>query len=183
MSKDYDLAKCLDGSRPVYWHRKARTGGTGENRWLIHLKGGGWCTTDEECAGWVSNAFQSGSGKQASDSDGQIVFEGHWLPANTSAGEGIMSIDPDINPLFFDWNIVYVWYCDGSSYTGDTTYAKTAFGQTMYYRGSHIVPGVISTLIDDNHLDEADIVMLTGSSAGGLGAIHNCDKVVPITMT
>jgi hypothetical protein len=91
------LGVCLDGSTPVYWMRE----GTGDSsdKWLIHLKGGGWCTTDEECAGWVNKGFQSGTGEQSGgDGDGSITFNSDQLPNNIT-GVGIMSIDPSINPV------------------------------------------------------------------------------------
>lgn len=49
--------------------------------------------------------------------------------------------------------------------------------ETMYYRGSHIVPSVVKTLNELHNMSEATTVVLSGTSAGGLGTIHNCDKV------
>ena len=65
-----------------------------------------------------------------------------------------MSVDPSINPVFFDWNIVYVWYCDGSGYTGDSTDAVEYDNETIYYRGAHIVPSVITTLNTYHNMSE-----------------------------
>lgn len=52
-----DSAVCLDGSTPAFWLRES--GATeSANKWIVHLKGGGWCTTKDECANWVKIGFQ-----------------------------------------------------------------------------------------------------------------------------
>lgn len=42
-------AYCLDGTRPGFWWRKARTPAAA-NKWRIHIRGGGWCTSLKDCA-------------------------------------------------------------------------------------------------------------------------------------
>lgn len=83
---------CLDGSTPAFWMRKA-VNSESSDKWIIHLKGGGWCDSNARCADWVNSGYQSGTGT---------------LPANRS-GLGLLSVDPYVNPGFFDWNMVYVW--------------------------------------------------------------------------
>ena len=39
-------AKCLDGTAPGFYIRKSTTGST---NWLIHLQGGGWCVSLDDC--------------------------------------------------------------------------------------------------------------------------------------
>jgi hypothetical protein len=41
-------AVCLDGTRYAYGFRQGH--GRGRNMWIIHLQGGAWCATEEECA-------------------------------------------------------------------------------------------------------------------------------------
>lgn len=104
------------------------------DKWLIHLKGGGWCATEEECAKWVKVDFQAGTGAQSGD---PVYFTDDGvdsLPDNIT-GVGVMSVDPSVNPEFFDWNSVYVWYCDGGSYMGDKNGTTTVDGQTLHFRG------------------------------------------------
>lgn len=89
---------CLDGSTPVFWHRKGV--GVSADKWLIHMKGGGWCTTDAECAGWVTQRFQAGTGVQeGGDGDGDITYSDDGTLPNNVTGVGIMSVDPSVNPL------------------------------------------------------------------------------------
>ncbi|MCO5547286.1 hypothetical protein L7F22_000733 [Adiantum nelumboides] len=62
-------AVCLDGSPPAYHLHRGR--GLGINNWLIHLEGGGWCSTHNSC-------FRR-SGRRLGSShymDEQVVFGG-----------------------------------------------------------------------------------------------------------
>lgn len=150
---------CLDGSQPGFWFRKGF--GHGKKRWLIHLKGGGWCESETDCAEWVEAGYQSGSGD---------------LPHNIT-GEGLQSIVPHKNPNYFDWNAVYVNYCDGGSYSG-YLHAPVMVGQTqIYVRGKQAFISVIKTLLNDYNMDKAIDIVLAGTSAGALGVQNNCDMM------
>eukprot|EP01051_Picozoa_sp_SAG22_P021692 SAG22_NODE_4894_length_1138_cov_1.831569_1_plen_280_part_10 len=41
------LAKCLDGSAPMYFIKRGT--GSGAKKWYVHHEGGGWCYGDEGC--------------------------------------------------------------------------------------------------------------------------------------
>ncbi|KAL0322874.1 UNVERIFIED_CONTAM: Pectin acetylesterase 8 [Sesamum angustifolium] len=114
-------AVCLDGSPPAYYFQKGS--GDGANNWLVYLEGGGWCASHDGCEQRTRTIVGSSSLRKGATFFGQI-----------------MSSDQTINPDFYNWNIVSVVYCDGSSYMGD-------------------VEGAI----------------LSGGSAGGLGANLHCD--------
>jgi hypothetical protein len=39
---------------------------------------------------------------------------------NNSRWCGVLSVpDATVNPLAFDWNFVFIYYCDGGSFTGE----------------------------------------------------------------
>ena len=46
----------------------------------------------------------------------------------------------------------------------------------LFYRGSHVVDSLAASLNEHHQMKSATDVVLTGSSAGGLGAIHSCDR-------
>ena len=48
-AKGPDNAVCLDGTPPIYYHRKGP--GSGANKWFIHQQGGGWCYDLVSCVG------------------------------------------------------------------------------------------------------------------------------------
>lgn len=158
------MGVCLDGSTPAYWLRRGF--GKGQTKWLVHLKGGGWCTSHEDCEEWVTSQAVNTS----------------LLPQNMTFG-GIMAIDPKYNPDFFDWNIVYVWYCDGASYSGfvEEPY-ETHRGVTLYFRGASVIRSVLKDLMWAKSMSTASEVFLTGTSAGGLGVLHQCDLVKDLIM-
>lgn len=91
---------CLDGSPPGYYMRKGS--GEGTRKWVLHLMGGGWCTTTADC--YERSKAIYGSSKKWPES-----YEFF----------GILSDDALVNPDFHDWNAVFLMYCDGGSFAGD----------------------------------------------------------------
>ena len=79
--------------------------GEGSKKWLIHLMGGGWCLRGRsDCLDRSKTRLGSTSAK--------------FYPESRSF-DGILSDDPKINPDFYNWNMVYVIYCDGASFAGN----------------------------------------------------------------
>ncbi|KAM0850579.1 hypothetical protein ACQ4PT_052990 [Festuca glaucescens] len=86
---------------------------------------------------------------------------------------GILDSDPELNPDFYNWNKVYVRYCDGASFSGDTQ-VLAQDGSTLYFRGLRIYEAIIDELMEKG-LANATQALLTGCSAGGLATILHCD--------
>lgn len=93
-------AMCLDGSPPGYYFRKGS--GEGAQKWVLHLMGGGWCTTTADCYNRSLTIY--GSSKQWPES--------HEL-------FGLFSDNSTVNPDFYNWNEAFLMYCDGGSFAGD----------------------------------------------------------------
>ena len=89
---------CLDGSPPGYFIGKGS--GSGASKWIIHQGGGGWCASNDECL--QRSRTELGSSKL-------------W-PASFPLG-GIFSDNKTVNGEFYNWNVVYLGYCDGSSFS------------------------------------------------------------------
>ncbi|KAL0392375.1 UNVERIFIED_CONTAM: Pectin acetylesterase 11 [Sesamum radiatum] len=102
-------AVCLDGSPPAYYFRKGS--GDGIDNWVIFLEGGGWCASNKGCLERTN--ISTGSTK--------LKEKRHYF-------KDILSSNHTINPDFYNWNRVYVGYCDGSSYTGDVEEAILSGG-------------------------------------------------------
>ncbi|KAL6613716.1 hypothetical protein ACP70R_035986 [Stipagrostis hirtigluma subsp. patula] len=147
-------AVCLDGS-PSAYHLQ-RGSGSGSQSWIIHLQGGGWCYKISNCAG------RSKSPVGSSTYMGAIAFE------------GILSNDQLTNPDFYNWNRVYVRYCDGASYSGDSLYEDES-GNKLFFRGQRIWEAIIDEL-KEKGLAQSKEAILTGCSAGGLGALLHCNQ-------
>jgi len=56
----YQHAKCLDGSMGGFYISPG-VASTAQN-WVIHTQGGGWCTSDDDCANRARSALGSSSG-------------------------------------------------------------------------------------------------------------------------
>jgi hypothetical protein len=90
--------------------------------------------------------------------------------------QGIYSNDVAVNPDFYNWNFVFVKYCDGGSFSGNVAEPIEVNGQQVYYRGSHLLRAVKDHLLDNLNLGSAEDVLIMGTSAGGVGATLNCDR-------
>ncbi|EFJ06601.1 hypothetical protein SELMODRAFT_272264 [Selaginella moellendorffii] len=147
---------CLDGSAPAYHLLKGS--GSGAKSWHLHLEGGAWCESIEKCVERASTNLGSSSKMETS-----IPFT------------GLLNNNYNVNPDFYNWNHVYVRYCDGSSFNSDVANPyKTSSGQTLYFRGRKAFKAIIDDLKSQG-LGNADQAFLTGCSAGGLSTIHRCN--------
>ncbi|KAH9607498.1 hypothetical protein KSS87_017430, partial [Heliosperma pusillum] len=74
---------------------------------------------------------------------------------------------------FYNWNRVLVRYCDGSSYMG---YVEAVDPNAkIFYRGARVWRAVVDDLLAKG-MKDAQNAVLSGGSAGGLGAILQCDN-------
>lgn len=154
---------CNDGTRSGYYLR--RGSGSGVNRWIIYLQGGGACYDNATCA--ARKASTPG-----------LMTSKRWK--STLLGEGILSPSSSNNPDFYNANHVYVPYCSSDGWSGDRAASSATNG--MAFRGLRIVQGVIaqlknSSLTPSPNLNDATSVLFTGTSAGGAGVLVNLDWV------
>ncbi|GER56204.1 pectinacetylesterase family protein, partial [Striga asiatica] len=144
---------CLDGSPAGYHFFEGF--GNGASSWLIYLPGGGWCSSKENCQ------------------DRALTPIGSTINITTHEFAGILGPNQIMNPDFYNWNKVYVRYCDGSSFIGDVEAIEP--GTNLHYRGSRIFSAVIEEILAKG-MKNAENIILTGNSAGGLATILNCDR-------
>lgn len=147
-------ALCLDGSVPGYHFRKGF--GSGANKWLLHIEGGGWCNTIQSCS--LRKRTQLGSSKYM---DRQVPFF------------GILSSQPSQNPDFFNWNKVKIRYCDGASFAGHPE-NELKNGSKLFFRGQLIWEALMDELLSIG-LSKSKQALLSGCSAGGLATLIHCD--------
>lgn len=128
---------------------------------LIYLEGGGGCFNTLTCAANPS-AF------------GAVNFEGWKLSGLQS---GIFTKGNEDNP-FKDWNWVYVPYCTGDVHSGSN---YGAYIDDLYKDQKMAGFDNMRLALDalKNHFNgQVDEVFLTGSSAGGYGALFNANQVI-----
>ena len=156
-------AVCLDGSPPGYYiERGARGAG-----WMIHLQGGGWCRSLDECAQRATTALGS-SKSYATDKDG--VLGGY-----DGGAHGLFSNSSSVNPDFHNFTKVYVRYCDGGSFSGDTA-AAHGHG-TLHFRGRRVLDAVLDDLTANQGLAPGTTLLTNGCSAGGLAVWLHLDYI------
>ncbi len=187
----YTNAVCNDGTAAVFYVRSAQRN-EDANRWQIHLQGGGSCKDGTSCAKrWLSADTNMGAHKMSNQ----------FAPADGIAGNGILS--PGAGNQFRGWNHVYLYYCSSDSWQGrqsNVVLETTWFQGTqpshnpqqylIHFRGADIIDAVIDMLrngaqyVDQRErtitmpdLDEAERILLTGSSAGSGGVRYNTDRI------
>lgn len=160
----HPLAVCNDGTPGRYVLRKGVGGGA--RRWIVFLEGGGHCATAEEC----SERYQKSRSRMSSAglSNGQEVSLG-----------GIASASPEVNPDFYDANLVFIEYCSSDWHSGDragNSSLPTSRLERWHFRGRAIVRAVIEDLARQG-LGQAQELLLAGSSAGAAGVAALADDL------
>lgn len=141
------------------------------NKLMVYFEGGGACWDNLTC----SNPFAAGAPEGAPQ-----FYSAAVDPATDPATfDGIFKADPG-NPVA-DWSMVYIPYCTGDLHTGSTTKRYRKLGNPdpalpSRYRIEHRGFDNFMVVLDwmKKNLDQAPTQLLvTGSSAGGYGAIAN----------
>ncbi|CAH2076086.1 unnamed protein product [Thlaspi arvense] len=134
---------CLDGTLPGY--HLDRGFGSGANRWIIHLEGGGCCNSHSSCV--YRKTTRRGSSRFMEKA---LNFT------------GILSNKPQENPDFFHWNRIMLRYCNGASFAWDSQDE----GSQLFYRGQRIWQVAMEEFMSLG-MQKADQALLSGCSAGG----------------
>lgn len=147
--------KCMDGSMAGYYIRE----GLDQDRFVIFLKGGGACSTKEDC-----DKRMNGKALLASSEN--------W--EESIIGDTFLSGNCNANPEFCEATAVYIPYCTGDTHRGTKTEASDdTFG---YYFDGHLnFQAIVESLIINKGLSDATHVLITGGSAGGIGSFFNVD--------
>jgi hypothetical protein len=151
-------AVCLDGSPGGFYYRAA-TDPEHKNDWLLHFKGAGWCFDDVDCLARSQMEFGSSN---------------FWK--NTTGGWNGGLLAPR-DPEFGKFNKVILLYCDGTSFTSNRDDPLVVGGSPIYFRGLRIRDAIIETLTEKYGLANAQNVLLTGCSSGGLAAYLHQDAL------
>jgi len=161
-------ALCRDGSPTGFYVRY-----TSSKKLLFYLEGGGACTSPGFCnfnpasVGQVllgdletpiGSAFGAGSGRQQPGTAG--IFD----TANSA------------NPVK-DWNMIYVPYCTGDVHFGSKPNSSLpGVSQPQQFVGHLNMKKFVARIVP-TFKDKVDLVLLSGSSAGGFGTVLNYSMV------
>ena len=165
-------ARCLDGSAPGFYFRKASSPSSA-TKWKFHFQGGGWCNDPAGCAsraGGLLGSSKTWTPKLSALWGSKAGFYGLMSadvnPADPGHANGTTT--PTDNP-FGSWNFVWLGYCDGSSQTSDRDEPLVVGGKPVYMRGRAILDAHLHELeAQYQFLSTATEVIVSGTSAGGL---------------
>lgn len=124
---------------------------------VIVLEGGGACFDEITCT--AGTIHQNGFGK----TEFSVVMGGMGF-------SGILNRNLSVNPLK-DWNYVFVPYCTGDVHAGNNPSGPGGRMHVGFENIKHDLKRIVPTF------PSATRVVLTGSSAGGVGAGFNYDQV------
>lgn len=175
---EHPAAVCSDGTPASFY---VRPGTTDPDRWIIHLQGGGGCTNEAECKRrWCGQDGLYTAAQMSTDWNADGVND---LPEHA----GMFGISQPIpSNDFAGWTQVFVSYCSSDLWQGRASNVDMgAF--SVDARGHKIVQAVRRMLrklgdpwqtagdYEIPDLDAATEVILSGTSAGGYGALQNAD--------
>lgn len=151
-------AACLDGSPAgmYIWE------GVGESRkkFMLYMNGASFCG-GYDLSDTLEKCYQMSSGEYGTTSI--------YPNKKNYDHAGMLSTDPDVNPVFYDWTKVFIISCDGMAHQGARPEPIQYKGTKLYFRGTN------NTLQQFAYLDEKydfynqDTIVLMGISAGGMG--------------
>ncbi len=182
---EFPNATCSDGTEGVFYVRPGSNGD--ENRWVIHLQGGGSCRDYDTCLKrWCGQQGIYAANKMSSDwnADGTTDLPEHVV------GTGIQA--PIAANEFSDWTHVFAYYCSSDSWQGRASDVEFDNGVDSFHldaRGHTILSAMRRMLRKNNanptwtaaggyavpDLDSATEIVFSGTSAGAKGAISNAD--------
>lgn len=149
-------AFCLDGTWPVMYFRA----GSASNKFQIFFEGGAACVG-------LNTALSPKCFDSCLERSKGSLGSSNSYPLTADYDFGSMSTDPSINPLSYDWNTIFVKYCDGAFFMGDRAEPVQADDNSMiYYRGRRIMITVFEELINNYNFNAATDVLISGCSAG-----------------
>ncbi|KRX10910.1 hypothetical protein PPERSA_12034 [Pseudocohnilembus persalinus] len=141
---------------------------TDSKKFIIFFQGGGWCYGDSEQKA-KEHCFQR--------------IEDNFFASLKQFGQneymtGILSHNPDINPEFFDYTVIYINYCDGTGHQGYVEEpVQVDDNKQVWMRGKNNTLTVLNYAKEHLNINQAEKVIVSGTSAGGLSALTWVDYI------
>ena len=148
-------AKCLDGSPAALYVSPGD-----KSNIIVFFEGGGFCA-GKTLSTVIQSCYQRSKTHLGSSKN---------YPDTLADQGGILSSQAAINPRFWNWTKVFVPYCDGSLHQGSRKEGIDWNDTTLYFRGSNNTLQHFDYLHQKYGLFDADRIIVTGTSAGGIAA-------------
>eukprot|EP01084_Bolivina_argentea_P044960 82751_1 len=162
-------ALCLDGSTPDIYYRPGFDNGI--NKFQISFASGGWCSGLGDY-NYIYVPSMDNCYHRSQTNLGTTLNDKPYMTLGS-----YMSDNATINPLSYNWNTIFVKYCDGSSFMSNRTDPIIYNNTKLYFRGFSILNGVFKYLIEEYKLLNATDILISGGSAGALTAYLNANYI------
>jgi len=160
-------AVCNDNSRATFYILPQSS-----YKWIVFFESGGFCASFEEC------------NKRYMNKNSTVLMTSALLPDKVT-GRDLLSASKSENPTFYDHTHVLVPYCSSDLWLGSKTNPKKPFHfvndssvDNFSFRGHTIFRSVFQDLLQRYNLSKAEEIVLSGSSAGGIGVLNHADWVL-----
>eukprot|EP01084_Bolivina_argentea_P159390 277596_1 len=156
-------AQCIDGTPAAYFF----SSGKQSTKYVIYFEGGGWCgCITRSCSTGFDTCLQRSMDYLGSSST-KYSQNTQTLDLNAYPAQ-MLSSNQSLNPMMYDWNHIFVHYCDGGSFGGNLENPIEVNGKKLYFRGFRILNAVFQDLQKNHGLETATDFVISGGSAGGL---------------
>ena len=160
-------AVCNDNSRATFYIEPRSS-----NKWIVFFESGAFCASFEEC------------NKRYLNENSTVLMTSTLLPDKVT-GRDLLSASKTENPTFYDYTHVLVPYCSSDLWLGLKTNPNKPFHfvndssvDNFSFRGHTIFRSVFLDLLQRHNLSKAEEIVLSGSSAGGIGVLNHADWVL-----
>lgn len=162
-------AVCSNGSPYKFFVNFSET----SSNVVVYFEGGGACWDYASCTGTGVRSAANRDGIPDTHARQHAIFGALAIPVDVIYP--LLNNRTDVNPMG-DWNKVFIPYCTGDVYSGDTTVMyddPTGSGAPIefHHRGHGNVMKTIESLA--GMFDNIPKMFVSGCSAGGAGAIIN----------
>ena len=156
-------AICNDNSRAVVFIGIQTT-----KKWIIFFESGGLCTSKADC------------NQRYLNKNSTVLMTSTLLPDKV-IGRDILSSSKSENPAFFDHNHVLVPYCSSDLWLGESktsqngsfNFVNDSSVENFSFKGRTIFHSVFEELDQKYNLSVAEEIVVSGSSAGGIGVLNH----------
>eukprot|EP00461_Guttulinopsis_vulgaris_P001546 UN01546 len=163
----FPLATCLDATTPGGHYVDYSLNPANTHKIMLFFEGGAWTTTPKQ-------SYTRSQGTLGSSKD--------WALTKSFVNLGILSSNTTKNPVFSEFNRVYIPYCDGTSHGGTETIEYN--GVKLTHHGDYIVDAHLEILFTEMKQRMADAgnennpeIVVAGCSAGGIASLLNTYKI------
>ena len=160
-------AICNDNSRATFY-----IGQGSSKKWIVFFESGGFCASFEDC------------NKRYLHENSTVLMTSKMLPDKVT-GRDLLSASKYENPTFSEYSHVLVPYCSSDLWLGSKTNPKEPFhfvndssADNFSFRGHTIFRSVFMDLLQQYNLSDAEEIIISGSSAGGIGVLNHADWVL-----